>query len=173
MTTQHALEGRRRQQDNGQKGSNSVKKTLHTSRRCWQDWPTPPLTPPSPTSPRTGTAPGLTSSGVAPTTSAASSGLGYSFDYLIRMPSGRVWWRNRHFLRPSSPQLDSSPETDSMPLDLESSSQSSLAVRLALRPKCPLKNQQVLGVKEEGRCRIYHVFYVMYFYVFVAPFVRQ
>ena len=38
--------------------------------------------------------------------------IGYSRDYLIRMPSGLVWWRNRRFLRPTSSQPDSPPDTD-------------------------------------------------------------
>ena len=33
-------------------------------------------------------------------------GVGNSRDYLIRMPSGRVLWRNRRFLRPVAPQPD-------------------------------------------------------------------
>ncbi|XP_045105166.1 uncharacterized protein LOC123500537 [Portunus trituberculatus] len=30
-------------------------------------------------------------------------GVGRSRDYLLKMPSGRVWWRNRRFLRPAPP----------------------------------------------------------------------
>ncbi|XP_076036799.1 uncharacterized protein LOC143022463 [Oratosquilla oratoria] len=36
--------------------------------------------------------------------------VGRSRDYLIRLPSGRTWWRNRRFLRPSpSPPVDRTP----------------------------------------------------------------
>lgn len=51
-------------------------------------------------------------------------GCGRSRDYEIRLPSGRVWWRNRRFLRPVPP-----PGDDSLPhipvdpcLDLEKQS---------------------------------------------------
>lgn len=40
-------------------------------------------------------------------------GIGRSRDYLIRMPSGRIWWRNRRFLRPTSlPPGDPQPDPD-------------------------------------------------------------
>ena len=37
-------------------------------------------------------------------------GIGRSRDYQVRLPSGRVWWRNRRFLRPVElPSVDPSP----------------------------------------------------------------
>ena len=42
-------------------------------------------------------------------------GIGNSRDYLIRLPSGRVWWRNRRFLRPTSPQPDDTDSATSVP----------------------------------------------------------
>lgn len=37
-------------------------------------------------------------------------GVGKSRDYQIRLPSGRVWWRNRRFLRPTMSPVDPTPE---------------------------------------------------------------
>ena len=48
-------------------------------------------------------------------------GIGNSRDYLIRMPSGRVWWRNRRFLCPVSPQPDNTPVTNGTSSDQEPS----------------------------------------------------
>lgn len=39
-------------------------------------------------------------------------GVGRSRDYLLKMPSGRVWWRNRRFLRPAPPLNASSTMED-------------------------------------------------------------
>ncbi|XP_045102655.1 uncharacterized protein LOC123499099 [Portunus trituberculatus] len=39
-------------------------------------------------------------------------GVGRSRDYLLKMPSGRVWWRNRRFLRPGPPLNASSTMED-------------------------------------------------------------
>ena len=41
-------------------------------------------------------------------------GIGRSRDYQVRLPSGRVWWRNRRFLRPVTPPL-SDPLTPGEP----------------------------------------------------------
>ena len=41
-------------------------------------------------------------------------GVGRSRDYLLKMPSGRVWWRNRRFIRPIPPP-DTSSSTEHPP----------------------------------------------------------
>ncbi|XP_037782055.1 uncharacterized protein LOC119578559 [Penaeus monodon] len=42
-------------------------------------------------------------------------GIGKSRDYQIRLPSGRVWWRNRRFLRPTMSPLASSTSEPEQP----------------------------------------------------------
>ena len=91
--------------------------------------------------------------------------IGYSRDYFIRMPSGRVWWRNRRFLWPTSPQSDSPPDTDSTPSDQESSQ----PVQPRRSPRIEAKNPQVLSVKGKVDVGYLHLFYVKHYYVFVAP----
>jgi len=73
-------------------------------------------------------------------------GCGRSRDYEIRLPSGRVWWRNRRFLRPVPP-----PGDDSLPhipvdpcLDLEKQS------TFGNPPAYPGRSQRLLD-KESAR----------------------
>ncbi|KAK8376342.1 hypothetical protein O3P69_009766 [Scylla paramamosain] len=47
-------------------------------------------------------------------------GIGKSRDYLVKMPSGRIWWRNRRFLRPSMSPSKDLPPTDATPPGAES-----------------------------------------------------
>ena len=81
-------------------------------------------------------------------------GIGRSRDYSVRLPSGRVWWRNRRFLRPvpspsgppptpsgppSPPSGPSPPQTPVLPCSDQDRSFSNPPVppRRSTRPKCP------------------------------------
>jgi len=61
-------------------------------------------------------------------------GIGKSRDYLVKMPSGRVWWRNRRFLRPSTSPSEDLPTTEATPAGAEQS-----------QPAMPRRSARITG----------------------------
>ncbi|XP_045135665.1 uncharacterized protein LOC123518729 [Portunus trituberculatus] len=75
-------------------------------------------------------------------------GIGKSRDYLDKMPSGRTWWRNRRFLRPSMSPPEDRPPTEANPPGAESP-QSALPRRSA-RIKDRRDAQDTVCYEREG-----------------------
>ena len=70
-------------------------------------------------------------------------GTGRARCYEVRLPSGRVWWRNRRFLRPVSPTCDtlSTPVVPCMTSENESHRDSSHVPRIPVAPSMTLEKQ--------------------------------